>query len=246
MARLRARSGEPVGGGLTIEGLETAYGRSLVLQGVDLTVERGEVVALLGRNGAGKSTTLRSIMGLVPPRAGSIRYEDSELVGRPAHSIARMGISYIPDDRRIFPDLTVEENLLLARRATRRDGDWDLDRVYALFPVLRDRRRQPGLHLSGGEQKMLAAGRALVQNPRLLLMDEASEGLAPKIVQQIVEAIREVSASGITIFLADQNLKFARRVADRGYIIAKGVIEHSDHIEAIWSNEQVVRRFLSV
>jgi branched-chain amino acid transport system ATP-binding protein len=232
--------------GLRVEGLESGYGPSLVLRGVSLTVERGEVVALLGRNGAGKSTTLRSIMGIVTPRAGSVRYDGAELIGRPAHAIARMGISYIPDDRRIFPDLTVEENLVLAARAVRRHGTWDLDRVHELFPVLRERRQHPGLHLSGGEQKMLAAGRALIQNPRLLLMDEASEGLAPRVVHQIVEAVREISASGITIFLADQNLKFARRVADRGYIIDKGVIEHADDIEAIWSNEALVRRYLSV
>ncbi|MPZ89278.1 MAG: ATP-binding cassette domain-containing protein [Nitriliruptorales bacterium] len=231
---------------LGVEDLHTAYGQSLVLQGVSLTVNRGEVVALLGRNGAGKTTTLRSIMGLVRPRSGRIHFEGTDLLGKPSHAIARLGLSYVPDDRRIFPELTVEENLVLAARAAGRRGEWDLARVYGLFPVLADYRRRGGLQLSGGEQKMLATGRALIQNPRLLLMDEASEGLAPKIVQQFVEVLREISASGITTFIADQNLKFARRVADRGYIMDKGVIEHAGDIEAIWANEDVVRRYLSV
>lgn len=232
---------------LQVEDLRTAYGQSLVLQGVNLSIGRGEVVALLGRNGAGKTTTLRSIMGLVRPRSGSVRLEDTELVGRPAHVIARMGLSYVPDDRRIFPELTVHENLELARRAVKRsDGEWDLARVCDLFPVLADYRDRGGAQLSGGEQKMLATGRALIQNPRILLMDEASEGLAPRIVQQFVDVVREVSGSGITVFLADQNLKFARRVADRGYIMDKGVIEHVDDIESIWADEHLVRRYLSV
>ena len=231
---------------LNLEDVESAYGESLVLQRVSLSVEAGEVVALLGRNGAGKTTTLRSIMGLLRPRSGSITFDGTDLVGMPAHRIARQGLSYVPDDRRIFAELTVEENLELARRAARREGEWDLNRVYKLFPVLKDYIRRGGMQLSGGEQKMLATGRALIQNPRMLLLDEASEGLAPKIVQQFVEVVREISATGITVLLADQNLKFARRVADRGYIMDKGVIEHSDDIEAIWANEQIVRRYLSV
>ncbi len=231
---------------LNLEDVESAYGESLVLQRVSLSVEAGEVVALLGRNGAGKTTTLRSIMGLLRPRSGSITFDGTDLVGMPAHRIARQGLSYVPDDRRIFAELTVEENLELARRAARREGEWDLNRVYKLFPVLKDYIRRGGMQLSGGEQKMLATGRALIQNPRMLLLDEASEGLAPKIVQQFVEVVREISATGITVLLADQNLKFARRVADRGYIMDKGVIEHSDDIEAIWADEQIVRRYLSV
>lgn len=204
-------------------------------------------MALLGRNGAGKTTTLRSIMGLVRPRKGSIRFEGTELVGKPPYAIARLGISFVPDDRRIFPDLTVEENLELGYRlAARRKGPWTIERVYELFPVLKEYRKRGGTQLSGGEQKMLALGRALVQNPRLLLLDEAAEGLAPLIVQEFVRVIREISASGITILMADQNLKFARRVAQRGYIIDKGRIEYHDDIERIWANEEIVRRYLAV
>jgi branched-chain amino acid transport system ATP-binding protein len=219
----------------------------MVLQGLSLSVEAGDVVALLGRNGAGKTTTLRSIMGLTPPRSGYIRLEGVEIAGEPPHQIARLGIGYVPDDRRIFPDLTVEENLELARRVSpRKQGPWTLARVYDLFPVLREYRSRGGTQLSGGEQKMLALGRALVQNPRLLLLDEAVEGLAPLIVQEFVRVIREISASGITILLADQNLKFALQVAQRGYIIDKGRIAYYDEMERIWANEEIVRRYLAV
>lgn len=231
---------------LRVEQLDAGYGESLVVQDVDIEVDWGEVVALLGRNGAGKTTTMRCIVGIVPVRSGRIRFDGEDLRGERPHAIARRGISYVPDDRRIFAELTVEQNLEIARRAAKRDGDWDLDRVYELFPVLREYRRRGGLQLSGGEQKMLATGRALVQNPRLLLMDEASEGLAPKLVQRFVEVLREISATGITVFLADQNLKFARKVADRGYIMDKGRIEHADDMEAIWEDEEIVRRYLSV
>jgi branched-chain amino acid transport system ATP-binding protein len=225
----------------------TLYGRSLILHGISLAVDQGEVVALLGRNGAGKTTTLRSIMGLVHPRSGSIRFHDAQLIGRSPHDIAQLGISYVPDDRRIFPDLTVEENLLLAQRAAPdHDGVWSVTDVYELFPVLREYRHRGGTQLSGGEQKMLALGRALVQNPRLILLDEAAEGLAPLIVQEFVRVIREVTASGITILLADQNLKFARRVAQRGYIIDKGQIEYHGDIEDIWANDSIVRQYLAV
>jgi branched-chain amino acid transport system ATP-binding protein len=232
---------------LHVDNIVTYYGPSMVLQGLSLSVEAGEVVALLGRNGAGKTTTLRSIMGLTPPRLGGIRFEGQDIVGRPPHQIARLGISFVPDDRRIFPDLTVEENLELARRvAGQRDGPWSVAKIYELFPVLRDYRERGGTQLSGGEQKMLAVGRALVQNPHLLLLDEAVEGLAPLVVQEFVRVIHEISASGITILLADQNLKFARQVARRGYIIDKGRIEYHDDIEEIWANEEIVRRYLAV
>lgn len=232
---------------LQVENIVTLYGPSMVLQGLSLHVETGEVVALLGRNGAGKTTTLRSIMGLTPPRSGRIQFEGQDIVGQPPHQIARLGISFVPDDRRIFPDLTVEENLELARRVSpERAGPWGIAEIYELFPVLREYRQRGGTQLSGGEQKMLALGRALVQNPRLLLLDEAVEGLAPLIVQEFVRVIREISASGITLLMADQNLKFARQVAQRGYIIDKGRIEHHDEIEEIWANEEIVRRYLAV
>lgn len=223
------------------------YGHSLVLQGVSLEVEAEEVVALLGRNGAGKTTTLRTVMGLLRPRSGSILFEDRQLVGSPPHAIARLGISFVPDDRRIFPDLSVEENLELSRRAVgARPGPWDPGAVYELFPVLGEHRRRPGTQLSGGEQKMLALGRALVQNPRLLLLDEAAEGLAPLVVDRFVEAIGEIRETGITLLLADQNLRFARRVARRGYIIDKGAIQHQDRMDRIWADEELVSRYLAV
>jgi len=232
---------------LQVEDIVTLYGPSMVLQGLSLSVEAGDVVALLGRNGAGKTTTLRSIMGLTPPRSGRIRLEGMDIAGKPPHHIARLGISFVPDDRRIFPDLTVEENLELARRVSlQKQGPWTVARVYELFPVLREYRNRGGTQLSGGEQKMLALGRALVQNPRLLLLDEAVEGLAPLIVQEFMRVIREISASGITILLADQNLKFALQVAQRGYIIDKGRIAYHDEMERIWANEEIVRRYLAV
>ena len=231
---------------LEVDSLDAGYGDAAVLQGVSLAVKAGEVVALLGRNGAGKTTTLRCIVGIVSPRRGTVAFDGADVTGLASHVIARRGISFVPDDRRIFPDLTVEENLEIARRAARGSGDWNIERVYRLFPVLSDYRTRGGLQLSGGEQKMLATGRALVQNPRLLLMDEASEGLAPKIVEKFVEALREISATGITVLIADQNLKFARKVADRGYIMDKGRIEHEGEMEAIWKDEKIVRRYLSV
>jgi branched-chain amino acid transport system ATP-binding protein len=231
---------------LELERIDAGYGDAAILQDVSLSVQAGEVVALLGRNGAGKTTTMRCIVGLVRPRRGGVTFNGGDITRLATHAIARRGISFVPDDRRIFPDLTVEENLEIARRAAKRPGDWDVERVYELFPVLREYRTRGGPKLSGGEQKMLATGRALVQNPRLLLLDEASEGLAPKVVDTFVAAVREISAGGITVLVADQNLKFARRVADRAYIMDKGRIEHEDEMEAIWADDQVVRRYLSV
>lgn len=233
---------------LQVENIVTLYGLSMVIQDLSLSVEAGEAVALLGRNGAGKTTTLRSIMGLTPPRSGVIRFDGVDIVGKPPHQIARLGIGYVPDDRRIFPDLNVEENLLLAARLAshQNEGNWSLERVYSLFPMLREFRARKGSLLSGGQQKMLALGRALVKNPRLLLLDEAAEGLAPLVVEEIIRVLAEVRESGITILLADQNLKFCRRVADRGYIIDKGRIFHQGTLEEIWDNEQIVRQYLAV
>ncbi|KKM10419.1 ABC transporter [Clostridiales bacterium PH28_bin88] len=233
---------------LKLENVETFYGQSKVLQGTSLEVNPGEVVALLGRNGAGKTTTMRSIMGLTPPRSGSIRFEDREIAGKSPHEIARLGIGYVPDDRRIFPDLSVEDNLLLAARLARAElaRVWSLERVYEIFPILRDFRRRKGILLSGGQQKMLALGRALMQQPKLLLLDEATEGLAPLIVKDFIRVLREVRQTGITILMADQNLKFARRVAERGYIIDKGRIHHQDRIEVIWQDKELVRQYLAV
>ncbi len=231
---------------LEVRDLETAYGLSRVIHGISLEVEAGEVVCLLGRNGAGKTTTLRSIMGLTPPWAGRVIFKGEEITRRQPFEVARLGIGYVPDDRRVFPDLTVEENLEIVPRVTRREGPWTIQRVFELFPVLRELRANLGTGLSGGEQKMLAIGRALMGNPILLILDEPSEGLSPLMVQSFVGAIRRIREEGITLLIADQNVKFARRVADRGYIIEKGSLRYSGRLEELWANEEVVRKYLAV
>jgi branched-chain amino acid transport system ATP-binding protein len=231
---------------LATRDLVTGYGLGAVIHGVSIDVDAGEVVCLLGRNGAGKSTTLRSIMGLTPPRGGTIEFMGQGIAGRQPFEIARLGIGYIPDDRRIFADLTVEENLRIVREVTRRDGRWTIERVCQLFPLLTELRPKSGSGLSGGEQKMLAIGRALMGNPSLLILDEPSEGLSPLMVKTLVEAIHQIRTEGVTLLVADQNVKFARRIADRGYIMEKGHIRYSDRLEALWANEDIVRRYLAV
>jgi len=231
---------------LEVRDLVTAYRLGVVIHGVSLDVAAGEVVCLLGRNGAGKTTTLRSIMGLTAPRSGRIDFNGAEITGREPFEIARLGIGYVPDDRRIFPDLTVEENLEIVPRVSRRAGRWTRERVCQLFPVLTERRGTRGSGLSGGEQKMLAIGRALMGNPILLILDEPSEGLSPLMVSTLVEAMRQIQQEGVTLLIADQNVKFARRVADRGYILEKGIIPYSGPLEELWANEQIVRRYLAV
>ncbi|PKN30883.1 MAG: ABC transporter ATP-binding protein [Deltaproteobacteria bacterium HGW-Deltaproteobacteria-21] len=229
---------------LTVQSINTFYGSSHILQEVSFQVETMEVVALLGRNGVGKTTTLRSIMGLTPPRSGSIRFNDKETAGSPPHSMARLGLAYMPDDLRIFPDLTCEENLEIARRLSKRPGYWNQEKVETLFPVLQARRKQKGLNLSGGEKKMLSLGRALMANPEMVLLDEPSEGLAPMIVSTLVKVMGELREKRMTILLADQNLKFCRRVSDRGYILEKGRIVHEGAMDAIWADETVIKRYL--
>lgn len=232
---------------LEVSDIVTLYGQSLILDRVSLTVGEGEIVALLGRNGAGKTTTLRSIMGLTPPRAGSIKLKGIEITGKQPFEIARLGVGYSPDDRRIFPDLSTEENLLIASRfAKKNGGDWTVQKVYELFPDVERVRSSKGGSLSGGEQKMLAIGRGLMSNPELLLLDEPSEGLAPLVVKALTEAIVEIRKAGVTIFVADQNIRFCRRIADRGYILEKGVIRYQDDMDKIWQNEEVVKKYLAV
>jgi len=231
---------------LATRDLVTGYGVGAVLHGVSIEVDEGEVVCLLGRNGAGKSTTLRSIMGLTPPRSGRVEFMGKEITGRQPFEVARLGVGYIPDDRRIFADLTVEENLMIVRRVTRREGRWTLARVYQLFPVLAELRHKHGSGLSGGEQKMLAIGRVLMGNPSLLILDEPSEGLSPLMVKTLTEAIGQIQKDGVTLLIADQNVKFARRVAGRGYIMEKGHIRYSGRLEELWANEEVVKRYLAV
>lgn len=232
---------------LEINNIDTYYGQSHVLQGISLSVEKGEVVSLLGRNGVGKSTTLRSIMGLTPPRKGSIKFQGKEIAGKKPFEIARLGIGYVPDDRRIFPDLTTFENLEIARRmSTKKQGHWNIDTVCDLFPVLRELGSSKGTHLSGGEQKMVAVGRALMRNPELILLDEPVEGLAPLVVSALSKAIREIRDTGVTVFLADQNVRFCRKIADRGYIIEKGTIQYHDEMKNILQNEEIVKKYLTV
>jgi branched-chain amino acid transport system ATP-binding protein len=232
---------------LELQEIDTYYGQSHVLQGISLNIDEGEVVSLLGRNGVGKTTTLRSIMGLTPPRRGSIRFQGQEIAGKTPFEIARLGIGYVPDDRRIFPDLTTFENLEISRRMSRRkQGYWTMDTVCDLFPVLRDLRSSKGTHLSGGEQKMLAIGRALMKNPGIILLDEPAEGLAPLVVRDLMDVIKRIRDEEVTILLADQNLKFCRAVADRGYILEKGVMQYEGTMKEIWENEEVVSKYLVV
>jgi branched-chain amino acid transport system ATP-binding protein len=229
---------------LLVEDLHAYYGQSHILFGISLRVDRGEVVFLLGRNGAGKTTTLKSIMGVVPPRRGRVRYKGEDLTGRPPHEIARRGIGYVPDDRRIFADLTVAENLEIATRTG--GGYWTLGRVFELFPVLWEKRRHKGGHLSGGEQKMLAIARALVGDPELLLLDEPMEGLAPLLVRALEERITALKATGLTVLLAEQNVQAALRLADRGYVIDDGRIRYEGSVADLRANEEVRRRYLLI
>lgn len=231
---------------LAVRDLVTAYGLGPVIHSVSLDVEAGEVVCLLGRNGAGKSTTLRSIMGLTPPLGGTIEFKGRNVTRRPPFEIARLGIGYIPDDRRIFAELTVEENLQIVRRVTRREGRWTMERAYQLFPLLQDLRLKRGAGLSGGEQKMLAIGRALMGNPDLLILDEPSEGLSPLMVKTLIEAIRQIQQEGVTLLVADQNVKFARRIGNRGYVLDEGHIRFAGTLDELWAHEEVIRRYLAV
>ncbi len=212
----------PDGPLLTVRGLNAWYGESHILHGVDFDVHAGEVVTLLGRNGAGKTTALKSIMGIVGRRSGSIRFGAAELVGWPSNRIARLGIAFCPEERGIFASLTVEENLLLPPEV--RPGGLGIDAIFGLFPNLKERLRSQGTKLSGGEQQMLAIGRILRTGARLLLLDEPTEGLAPVVVQHIGETIRRLKAEGFTILLVEQNFRFAATVADRHYVMEHGRI----------------------
>jgi len=229
---------------LQVEEIHTYYGASHILQGVSLEVPEGEVVALLGRNGAGKTTTLRSIIGLTPPRRGKVFFRDREITGRRPYALARLGLSYMPESRGIFPSLSVEENLTLVEG--RRKGPWSLEAVYELFPRLKERRANGGAQLSGGEQQMLAIARALLLNPELLILDEPTEGLAPIVVKDIRERLRLVKESGMTVLLVEQNFRFATSLADQVYVLGKGAIQWSGNAEAIKQNEEVQQTWLGV
>ena len=210
---------------LEVRGLNAGYGRAQVLFNVALEVREGEVVALLGRNGAGKSTTLKAIMGLVPPRSGEVTLNGESISHLEPHQIARLGLGYVPEDRRIFTDLTVTENLEVGRQAPRGNApSWSVEKLFALFPALAALRERRGARMSGGEQQMLCIARTLAGNPAAILMDEPSEGLAPVVVEQVAHTIRELKRAGLTVLLAEQSRHFAGRVADRAYLLEKGVI----------------------
>jgi branched-chain amino acid transport system ATP-binding protein len=228
---------------LEVRGLHAVYGRSHVLHGVSLAAREGEVVSLLGRNGAGKSTTLKAVMGLVRVTAGSVHFRGEPLTGLATHAISRRGLGYVPEDRRIFADLSVRENLAVGERAGSR---WPVERLFELFPALRPLAERRGGSLSGGEQQMLTIARTLVTDPRLLLLDEPSEGLAPVIVRRLGDAIAALKREGLTIVLSEQNLKFARRLADRAYVIDKGEIRFEGPIAALDADDSLRRAYLGV
>jgi branched-chain amino acid transport system ATP-binding protein len=226
---------------LEVKGIHTYYGLSHILFDVSLKVKKGQVVCLLGRNGAGKTTTFRSIMGLNPPSRGEIRFNETDVTGMPPYQLVRRGMGWVPDDRRIFADLTVGENLAIAAREGSGDEQWDKQKVYQLFPALQDLDSRKGGLLSGGEQKMLAIGRALMTNPQFLLLDEPTEGLAPVLVKSLGERIKKLKEAGLTVLLAEQNVKFTLTLSDYGYIIDNGRICYQGPVDELVDNEEVKR-----
>ena len=229
---------------LEVRELNSYYGDSHILFDVGLSVERHEVVALLGRNGAGKSTTLKSLMGIVTPRSGAVMLDGRDLAGRPAHVIAQAGMQLVPEERRIFGGLNVEENIILAGLTAQ--GRWPLERIYEMFPRLKERRASRGTDLSGGEQQMLAIARALVRDPKIILLDEPFEGLAPVIVHDLVQACRDLATSGQTIVLVEQNLAAVLTLSQRVYIINNGHIAHEGSAAELKDNPKILHRHLGV
>jgi branched-chain amino acid transport system ATP-binding protein len=233
---------------LDLVDVQAGYGLSVVLHGVSLEARAGEVVSLLGRNGAGKSTTLKAIVNLVEVTGGAVRFDGQDITRLPTHEISRLGIGWVPEDRRIFSDLTVEENLRVGAKdgARRRGTEWSADRVYHFFPRLGEMARRRAGSLSGGEQQMLTVARTLMGNPQLLLLDEPSEGLAPVVVKALGEQILALKREGLTILLSEQNLKFAARMADRAYIIEKGQIRFEGPMQQLLADESIRRAYLTV
>ena len=231
---------------LEVQGIHTFYGLSHILFGVSLKVQPGEVVCLLGRNGAGKTTTMKSIIGITPPKQGSIRFKGEEIIGIEPYLVTRKGIGYIPDDRRIFADLTVGENLEIGERKAKEGEGWSRERIYVMFPDLRNIESRRGGCLSGGEQKMLAIARALVGNPEFILLDEPFEGLAPLLVYALEGRIKKLREVGLTVLLAEQNVRSTLRISDRGYIIDNGQIRYHGSIEELRDNEEVRKKYLLV
>src|SRR6202048_4650205 len=232
---------------LLVKNLHAYYGRAHILHGVSLAAAAGEVVALLGRNGAGKSTAMKAIMGLVPPAKGEVNFAGRRIERLPPYRIARLGLGYVPEERRIFTELTVIENLEVGRQAAR-DGTpaWTEDKLFALFPHLAGLRERPGGPLSGGEPQMLTIARTLMGNPRCVLLDEPSEGLAPIIVEQMAHAIRALKGEGVCVLLCEQNLHFCQSVADRAYIIEKGQIRFGGSMAELTANASLREQYLSV
>jgi branched-chain amino acid transport system ATP-binding protein len=232
---------------LSVENINTYYGLSHILFDVSLNVKKGEVVVLLGRNGAGKTTTMLSIMGLNPPKSGSINYQGIDITGLTPYKVARMGIGFVPEDRRIFPDITVLGNLDVGRKPGKgKTKKWTLERIYQLFPVLKDFSNRHGGTLSGGEQQMLTIARSLMGDPEFLLLDEPSEGLAPIIVKALGEFIEVIKTEGMTVLLSEQNTKFALKHADRAYIVDNGAIKYEGSISELEQNEEIKKRYLAV
>ena len=229
---------------LEVTGLNSYFGDSHILFDVALRVEKNEVVALLGRNGAGKSTTLKSLMGVVTPRSGSVVFDGANIAGRKSHAIARVGMQLVHEDRRVFGSLNVEENLVLAGLTA--ESRWPLDRVYAMFPRLKERRASRGTDLSGGEQQMLAIARALIRDPKIILLDEPFEGLAPVIVGDLVQACRDLTDAGQTIILVEQNIAAALTLAQRVYIINNGHIAREGTVDEIKTRPQILQQYLGV
>ena len=228
---------------LEVEGVHTYYGESHVLQGISLRVGQGEVLTILGRNGAGKTTLVRSIIGFTPPRQGRVRFKGRDITEWPPYRMVGAGMALVPQGRRVFPSLTVQENLEVARGG---HGRWTVERVHTLFPRLRERAGNRANKLSGGEQQMLAIGRALMTNPELLLLDEPTEGLAPLLVREVGRVIGELKREGLSILLVEQNLPLALSVADRTHILSRGQIVHSSRPEELLANEEVKSRYLGV
>lgn len=231
---------------LEVNGIHTYYGESHTLHGVSLRIQEGQVVALLGRNGMGKTTTIRTIIGFTPPREGTITFKGTSITRLPSYKIARMGIGLIPQGRHIFPSLTVEENLTVAARKSQKPDAYNLGKLYGTFPILKERANLRGSLLSGGEQQMLAIGRALMSNPELLLMDEPSEGLAPIVVKEIAGIIKELKKEGISILLVEQNINLACAVADYTYVINKGVIIRELPPQELMCDEEAKSKYLGV
>ena len=231
---------------LEVDGIHTYYGLSHILFGVSLNVPKGKIVCLLGRNGAGKSTTMRSIMGLTPPRQGTIRFKGETVTGKKPYLLVRQGIGYVPDNRRVFADLTVGDNLEISERKTGEEAVWNKDSVYDFFPALRHIDSRRAGFLSGGEQQMLTIARALMTNPDFLLLDEPTEGLAPMVIEVLEEQISKLRDKGLTVLLAEQNQRVALKLSDEGYVIDNGVIRYHGNIDDLRENEEVRKKYLLV